>query len=176
MGRKNASSFKLKKVERFEFVKSITDDPADRFAKTFVAKADYQKLWPVLGCWKKSDLTGAIAWTITTREPHTANLQLLHTFAMFRRQGVATILCQEFLNQINKSDTPYWRVSSEKPAVKFYESLGIKFLGVQKSGCLLSVAQTAPTFEECIYSLEDPIISKAINKKGKGGCVQLLGV
>lgn len=179
MARKNEDLLRFRETSRQEFVEAITDDPADKFAKTFVAKADYQELWPVWGCWDTrrytpSQLMGAISWTVGKRRPEMVNLQLLHTFAKYRRQGVATYLCNQFLWHINLQGLGYWRVSSEPEAVPFYESLGIEFLGIQKSGCRLAVARVGTTFESCQYDISDKVIYDAVHKKGKGGCVEFL--
>ena len=120
---------------------------------------------------------GAIAWTISKRNPKVANLQLLHTFAAHRRRGVATTLCNYFLFKVQFEAT-HFRVSCEADAQFFYESLGVKFLGKQKSGCLLAVARIGQdkvraTFGDCVYDLEDPVVRSAVNRKGKGGCVEV---
>ena len=83
----------IKPVSRDEFVSAISTDKADAFAKTFVAKADMQENWDSCqGYWVDDELFGAIIVTISKREPKTANLQLLHTFAKHRRKGVAKVL------------------------------------------------------------------------------------
>jgi len=58
--------------------------------------------------------------------------------------------------------------------VGFYERLGFKFWGAQKSGCSLSVFRIGGnTFLEGDYDLSDTTINKAVNRKGKGGCTTL---
>jgi hypothetical protein len=56
----------------------------------------------------------------------------------------------------------------------FYESMGFKFLGKQKSGCSLSMFKiNGNNFADGIYDLNDEVIYKAVYKKGKGGCVEV---
>lgn len=175
MAKNSVGIFRFSEASRDQFTRFITSDRADSFAKTFVAKADYQELWPALGCWIGKSLAGAIIWTISKRKPVVANLQLLHTFAKFRRRGVGTVLCRRFLESINSSElnVSYWRVSAEPGAVEFYKSMGIKFLGKQKSGCQLAIAKLTATFEESVADLEDEIVRKAVYRNGKGGCVEV---
>ena len=165
----------LRETSREEFLKHISEDKADAFAKTFVAKADMQKQWAYcIGCWENDELMGAIITTCSKRTPYVFNLQLLHTFAKHRRKGVARLLTQDSLDRIQGLGTSYYRVSAEPEAVPFYESMGFKFLGKQKSGCSLSMFKiNGKNFADGLYDIEDPIIYKAIYKKGKGGCVTI---
>ena len=164
----------LRDTSREEFVAHITDDKADSFAKTFVAKADMQDIWSnCIGCWE-NELMGAIITTRSKRTPYIFNLQLLHTFSKHRRKGVARILTQDSLDRAQGLGTSYYRVSAEPDAVPFYESMGFKFLGKQKSGCSLSMFKiNGKDFSGGIYDLEDTVIRSAVYKKGKGGCVQV---
>jgi GNAT superfamily N-acetyltransferase len=164
---------KLRKTSREEFVNHITKDKADSFAKTFVAKADMQDIWDkCVGCWTDNDLMGAIITTISKRVPLVANLQLLHTFAKHRRKGVARILTQSSLDNACEEGAVYYRVSAEPGAVLFYESMGFKFLGKQKSGCSLSMFKiNGNNFSDGLYSTSDPNIYAAVHRKGKGGIV-----
>ena len=75
---------------------------------------------------------------------------------------------------LEQDEKGYLRVSAEPDAVIFYEKIGFKFLGKQKSGSQLSMmvlTSTSPT--DGYYSTEDPVIYKAVHKKGKGGCVEV---
>ena len=162
---------RLCRVSRELFIHALTDCKEDRFAKTFRAKADMMNLWGnCCGIQVGRQLAGAITWTITKRDPKMANLQLLHTFAAYRRQGIATRLCRLFLRRI-RGRAVYLRVSAEPEAVLFYQSLGMVFLGEQKSGCLLSVGRVRSTFRACVYDLTDSVIAAAVHRKGRGGCV-----
>ena len=167
---------KLSKCSRDEFIKAISSEKADNFAKTFVAKADMQDQWN--DCWGAYSIDGelmaAIITTISKRAPYVANLQLLHTFAKHRGQGAAKILCQDSLRLAKKKGAKYFRVSSEPESVGFYEKIGFRFWGKQKSGCQLSIFRIeGNTFSECDYDYTDQMINNAIHKKGKGGCVQI---
>jgi hypothetical protein len=52
--------------------------------------------------------------------------------------------------------------------------MGFKFLGKQKSGCSLSMFKiNGNRFSDGIYDPNDPIITAAVNRKGKGGCVEV---
>lgn len=173
---------KLHKVTKEQFVSAITDDPADKFAKTFVAKANMQEQWECgshhlcMGLWDDDKLMGAIITSISKRDPLTANLQLLHTFAAYRGKGVGKTLCMDSLRYALHMKAEYFRVSAEIPAIEFYKKIGFDMLGEQKSGCQLSMFKTNPTmksFEEGDYDISDPIIFKAVHKKGKGGCVKV---
>lgn len=167
----------LHDISREEFVKAITDDPADKFAKTFVSKADMGGYWDrCIGFISdEGELMGAIIITISKRSPKVANLQLLHTFAKHRRKGVAKELCDFGVWQLWKDKSAqYIRVSSEIPAIPFYQSQGWVMLGEQKSGCQLSMCRiTGPQIKNCDYDINDPVIKKAVYKKGKGGCVKV---
>lgn len=166
---------KLRKTTREEFVAHITDLKEDRFAKTFVAKADMQENWDqCMGVWENDTLLGAIIVTFSKRLPIVANLQLLHTFNASRGKGVGRILCQWALDEANRYNATYFRVSAEPDAVVFYEKCGFKFLGEQKSGSQLSMFKlNGPTYVDGIYDIDDPTINKAVYRKGKGGCVKV---
>lgn len=163
----------VKPCTREQFVAAITDDPADKFAKTFVAKADMQGIWNLCqGAFDAAgNLMGAVIMTYSKRLPHVANLQLLHTFAAHRRKGVARVLMQVCIDAASL-ECDYFRVSSEPGAVDFYNSIGLKFWGKQKSGCQLCIfrfdAKGKPR-----YSLQDPVIRAAVFKNGKGGVVDM---
>jgi ribosomal protein S18 acetylase RimI-like enzyme len=166
---------KLRKTNRDEFIRHITADKADKFAKTFVAKTDMQDIWEFcVGCWSGEELMGTIITTVSKRMPHVANLQLLHTFVKHRRKGVARMLTQNSLDLAIANNAEYYRVSSEIEAVPFYHSIGFKFWGRQKSGCLLSIFKVnGNDFADGIYDIDDPIIQAAVYKRGKGGCVEI---
>ena len=166
---------KLSKCSRADFIAAITEDKEDNFAKTFVAKADMQDQWDsCIGAFDGNELTAAIITTISKTKPHVANLQLLHTFAKHRGKGSARLLCEDSLKRARSNGATYFRVSSEKPSVGFYERIGFKFWGAQKSGCQLSIFRIGgDTFAEGDYDYSDTVINKAINRKGKGGCKTL---
>ena len=168
---------KLSKCSRDKFISSIDQsNPLDNFARTFVAKADMQEQWDdCQGAFDDSDnLMAAIITTISKRKPSVANLQLLHTFAKHRGKGAARILCDESLRLVKKQGATYFRVSSEIDAIGFYEKIGFKFWGKQKSGCQLSIFRIeGNTFAEADYDYHDTVINNAIHKKGKGGCVEV---
>jgi GNAT superfamily N-acetyltransferase len=170
---------KLSKCTRDKFVSSISTAKEDNFARTFVAKADMQEQWDYcLGLFDNTgDLMAAIITTISKRKPFVANLQLLHTFAKHRGQGAARLLCEQSLLNVKNHGAVYFRVSSEINAVAFYEKIGFKFWGKQKSGCQLSIFRIdGGTFAEGDYDYYDSMIHNAIHKKGKGGCVELFDI
>ena len=167
---------KLSKCSRSEFIAAISTEKGDNFARTFVAKADMQEQWDE--CWGAFDDSGelmaAIITTISKRKPFVANLQLLHTFVKHRGKGAAKVLCEDSLRQVKKRRAEYFRVSSEVDAVGFYEKIGFKFWGKQKSGCQLSIFRIdGNTFASGDYDYHDSMINNAIHKKGKGGCVEI---
>jgi GNAT superfamily N-acetyltransferase len=169
---------KLSKCSRADFIAAITEDKEDNFAKTFVAKADMQGQWEsCIGAYDGNELTAAIITTISKTKPYVANLQLLHTFAKHRGKGSARLLCEDSLKCARSNGATYFRVSSEKMAVGFYERLGFKFWGAQKSGCQLSIFRIGgDTYLEGDYDYSDTTINKAVNRKGKGGCVTLFSL
>lgn len=113
-------------------------------------------------------LMGAIITTVGKIEPKVANLQLLHTFAKFRRMGVAKKLTlASYEDSINRGAL-YFRVSAEPDAVAFYESVGFKFWGLQKSGCSLSIFRINGELASGIYNDKDPVIHKALYSGRKG--------
>lgn len=166
---------KLSKCFRADFISAISVDKEDNFAKTFVAKADMQDQWDYcIGAYDGNELTAAIITTISKTKPHVANLQLLHTFVKHRGKGSARLLCEDSLIRAKASGASYFRVSSEKSAVGFYERLGFRFWGAQKSGCQLSIFRIGgDTYLEGDYDYSDTTINKAVNRKGKGGCTTL---
>lgn len=162
---------KLLPVTREGFIKNISSDKGDGFAKTFVAKADMQKQWiKCIGAYNdKDELMGAIITTISKRIPRTANLQLLHTFVKFRGNGVGKFLTENSLEYSFFNGASYYRVSAEPDAVKFYEKCGFKFWGLQKGGCSLSIFKmTDGTAINGIYNDKDPVINKALYSGKKG--------
>jgi predicted N-acetyltransferase YhbS len=171
----NVSSSKLRKITREEFVNAITEDKADSFAKTFVAKADAFEHWDnCVGLFLDKALAGSIIVTISKRKPAIANLQLLHTFAAHRKKGVAKKLCEYGLEFAIMNDSEYFRVSSEPESVEFYKKIGFRFWGRQKSNCQLSIFRiNGNKFEDGIYHIADETIRKAVYRKGKGGCVEV---
>lgn len=166
---------KLSKCSRADFISAISTDKEDNFAKTFIAKADMQGQWDYcIGAYDGNELTAAIITTISKTKPHVANLQLLHTFVKHRGKGSARILCEDSLKRARASGATYFRVSSEKGAVGFYERLGFRFWGAQKSGTQLSIFRIGgDTFLEGDYDYSDTVINKGVNRKGKGGCTTL---
>lgn len=166
----------LQPLTKEQFVSAISDDKADKFAKTFVAKASMQEQWGhCQGCFDgEGNLMGAIIVTKSKRLPTVYNLQLLHTFAVHRKKGVGRFLVESALRAIGNQTDTYFRVSSEPSAVGFYEALGFKFLGKQKSGSQLSMFRiNGANPAEGIYSMSEEAIHKAVNKRGKGGCVEV---
>lgn len=163
----------LRNVTRKEFVAALTDLKEDSFAKTFIRKADMQKLWQhCIGAWEDEALQAAIITTISKSSPKIANLQLLHTFAAHRRKGIARALCDFSLFASIELGAEYYRVSAEPGAVEFYKSIGMCMLGKQKSGTSLSMFKiNGREFKKGIYNPNDPVIYAAVHKQGKGGCV-----
>ena len=165
----------LSRCKKSDFLKAITDDERDKFAHTFVSKANLGGYWnSCVGFYHKKNLCGAIITTISKKEPLVANLQLLHTFAKYRRQGIAKKLCEYSLLYAISQKAKYFRVSAEPDAVIFYESIGFKMLGEQKSKSQLSMFFIGgKSFHEGIYDLKDPVINAAVFKKGRGGCIKV---
>ena len=154
------------------FENSLTGLKEDSFAKTFLAKCNMMNIWDeCFGVFIGTELCCAIIITLSKRVPVTANLQLIHTFHKHRNKGYAKYLTLAMLKDVmGKAD--YLRVSAEKTAVGFYEKLGFKFLGMQKSGTSLSMCKiTSRVIAECQFDKRDPIIEKELLRKGKGGCV-----
>lgn len=166
---------KLRSCTSDEFKAHISDDPADKFAKTFVAKANMQEQWDYcIGAWDGNELMGAIITTISKRSPKVANLQLLHTFVKHRGKSVAKILTQDSLIRARKAGAIYFRVSAEPDAVGFYERIGFKMLGEQKSKCQLSMFRIKSNLiADGEFNIDDTVIYNAVHKKGKGGCVKV---
>lgn len=165
------SSMKLSKCTREQFESAITTDKADSFAKTFVAKANMQDQWDeCLGAFTDDgELMGAIITTIGKTNPKVANLQLLHTFAKHRRKGVAKELTLASYKDSVARGAIYFRVSAEPGAVAFYESVGFKFWGLQKSGCSLSMFKVnGEEISAGIYNDTDPTLKKALYSGRKG--------
>lgn len=161
-------------VTREQFIAAISDKKEDNFAKTFRAKCDMMKLWEqCFGLFENGELCSAVIFTTSKNKPYTANLQLIHTFYKHRNKGYGKQLTLEVLDLIIGS-VEYLRVSAEKTAVGFYEKLGFKFLGVQKSGTQLSMCKvTSDKISKCKFDKKDEHIWKCLNRNGRGGCVEI---
>jgi GNAT superfamily N-acetyltransferase len=144
---------------------AIGDAKLDAFVKTFIGKADKQKMWDKCrGVFDHdNNLLGICITTITKRDPKSANLQLMHTFSKYRRKGIGRLLLEDSMDLANMENCEYFRVSAEITAVGFYASCGIPFLGIQKSGTYLSLFRLNGTRDAINYHIHD----KALNKNGK---------
>lgn len=160
-------------VDRETFINSI-GGKEDSFAKTFRAKCDMMQLWEqCFGLYEGDELCSAVVFTISKNKPTTANLQLIHTFAKHRMKGYGKKLTIDVLDMII-SEIEYLRVSAEQTAVGFYENMGFKFLGRQKSGTQLSMCKiTSNKISKCEFDKDDKYIWKCLNRNGKGGCVEI---
>lgn len=161
-----------KRDPRVLFIKSTSSLPEDKFARSsFVAKCDMLDRWEdVIGAFTEDGtLAGAILTTLSKRQPTVANLQLLHTFAAYRRKGVASALFNHSM-AFSQEHARYFRVSSEPDAVQFYRACGLRFWGEQKSGTLLCMARiddkSRLVFDDC-----DPTIQAAVSSGRRGGVV-----
>lgn len=158
------------------FIESTSTLPEDKFARSsFVAKCDMLDGWDdVMGAFQAEGpiphLAGAILTTLSKRLPTVANLQLLHTFAVHRRKGVARSLVEHSLGYARKYAS-YFRVSSEPGAVDFYRACGLKFWGAQKSGTLLCIGRFDG--DELVFDDCDPVVRAAVFSKRRGGVVDL---
>jgi len=165
---------KLIKCSEILFKQHVTDNKADKFAKTFIAKANLQSQWDNCYGLFENDLLGAMIVTFSKREPKTANLQLLHTFAKHRGKKIGSYLMNYSLHLSIQNKCKYYRVSAEPEAINFYKKIGLRMLGEQKSKCQLSMFKIVDeNFFNGNYDLNDSHIKKAIYKKGKGGCVKI---
>lgn len=170
-------SYDIYRISREQFIRSITDNKEDKFAKTFVAKCDMINAWDdCSGIFIDDKVAAAIVTTYSKRLPKTANLQLIHTFAEHRKKGMGKELCELSLFWAQRNNCKYFRVSAEPDAVEFYKSIGFKFIGRQKSGCQLSIF---PIERDTNFTLidsklvMDEVIKKAVYSKRKGGCVEV---
>lgn len=163
----------IKHINVDEFKKFITESPEDKFAKTFVAKANSFNQWKsCYGIWDGDELLGAIVFTYSKRLPLKVNLQLLHVFAKHRFKGIGRKLCNFALRKAGSNKAVYMRISAEVSAVEFYKKLGVKFLGTQKSGCYLTMFKIKGThYWECDYKV-DKEIEKCVNRNGKGKLIE----
>ena len=119
-------------------------------------------------------LMGACITTVSKRNPKIANLQLLHTFANYRKRGVGAYLSHQALLYALSQEAEYFRVSAEPSAVPFYTKIGFTFWGKQKSGSLLSMFKIGGDhITHGIYDKEDPVIRNALYSGRKGGLVDV---
>ena len=164
---------RIRKVTKKQFTAAISDDKNDRFAKTFVAKADAQNLWEnCVGYWNGKTLCAAIVTKHSARDPKTANLSLLHTFAKHRGKGYASKLVTDSLNEALRAECLYYRVSSEFDATPFYRKLGFKFLGTQKTAELSMFRLNGPSPKDGAYDLTDAHIAKSVITSKRGGLIK----
>lgn len=166
---------KLSKCDRSLFIKFITSDKRDAFARTFVLKADMQKIWDwCYSAIENDEILGAFILTKSKRQPYISNFQLVHTFAKARSRGVGSYLLQKAFEMAKQNGSEYFRVSSEKTAVDFYKKNGVKFIGKQKSGCLLSVFKLdSDTIKGCTVAANDPVVRSQIFGNRKGSIVEV---
>jgi hypothetical protein len=170
---------KYRVITREEFLSVERNKQHDKFAGTFVAKADAMNLWDdAVGAIDEEtgELMGAMIIRISKRKPKVANLQLLHTFYKHRRKGVASFLVTNGYKNVVAPLALLFRVSSEPEALPFYRSLGLRFWGEQKSGsllCMHAVDKITGNMKDGIYSLEIKAINTAINSKMRGGVIKL---
>ncbi len=168
---------RYKTLTREDFVATPKDPDLDKFANTFRAKADTMKLWPhAKGLFTDDgELMCAIIIRVTKRSgAMVANLQLLHTFGKWRRQGLARDLVLTEYSNLSFEGVEYFRVSSEITALPFYRSLGLKFWGEQKSGTLMCMHQIKSADpHDGVYQMSDPVVAGALFTKARGGIVTL---
>jgi predicted GNAT family N-acyltransferase len=163
----------IRSCSRLEFISNLTNLKEDSFAKTFVSKCDLINAWDdCLGIFSDdNELMGAIVTTYS-KNRKVANLQLLHTFYKFRGNKIASMLCTNAIKH-SYGVVDYFRVSADKPAHGFYENIGFKYIGEQKSGSRLSMFRlTSPNLKENNFE-PDSFIWKQVNRNGKGKCVKL---
>lgn len=168
------SMLRLEHITRNQFVEaaSKTTRKEDNFAKTFIAKCDMIQGWDnCVGAFDGDELASAIVVTISKKEPKVANLQLLHTFYNFRGKGTAKLLCQYGIDYALNQKAQYFRVSAEFDAVEFYKRCGFKFVCKQKT-CELSLFRLTSSRISDNNFEPDEYVWKAMNRKGKGGCVE----
>lgn len=161
----------IRLLTREDWIMSLTDYKEDRFAKTFLAKADMYNIWNTsYGLFDQDELLGGICFTYSKREPKTVNLQLLHTFYKHRKKGVGKLLTEFCIENSYNDKVKYFRVSSEKTSVTFYENIGLKFWGKQKSGTSLCFGElTSPFINGITYNKKDSYVYKKVFEHK--GCV-----
>jgi GNAT superfamily N-acetyltransferase len=160
----------IRPVTKQQFIAAISEHKDDQFAKTFVAKASAQDLWQdCLGYWRGDTLCAAIVTKHSARQPKTANLSLLHTFAKHRGKGYGTRLVADSLQDALRDGCLYYRVSSEFDAAPFYRKLGFKFLGRQKTAELSMFRLNGPLPKDGAYDITDSHIADSVMTKRRGG-------
>ena len=164
----------IRRVRKQEFIAAISEDKRDSFAKTFVAKANAQNLWGnCVGYWNGKTLVAAIVTQHYARDPKTANLSLLHTFAKHRGNSYASKLVTDSLNEALRADCLYYRVSSEFDSAAFYRKLGFKFIGKKKTAELSMFRLNGPSPKDGSYDLTDAHIAKSALTSRRGGVQKL---
>lgn len=171
--RKAMNKLEVVPITYEDFAKRMPFAKEDNFAKTFLAKVRVMNLWSgTYGILNEQGVLRA-AITVTENRRGVTNLQLLHTFSTERRSGLGKYLCDWSLKRAYERGQGYFRVSAEVSAVDFYKRIGYKFLGKQKSGCLLSIFKIGgPRIEDAIYDLDDRVIQSALNSKARGGVIE----
>lgn len=163
---------KAQKISREQFfaTSKANSHKLDAFARTFIAKCDMLETWDsCYGYIVRGEVIGAFVLTVSRQG--VANLQLLHVFAKWRRNGVGDSLMRNARIAAKFFRAKYFRVSAEPSAVKFYMRIGFKFWGEQKSGCQLSMFRFDG--DEEVYDRNDEVIISALYRKGKGGIVKM---
>jgi GNAT superfamily N-acetyltransferase len=150
----------------------------DSFAKTFVAKANARNLWGAYDCVGIVDdcqkLLGGCITTISKREPVCANLQLIHVFHDSRNLGVGKKLVMQSIDYAVSVGAQYFRLSAEFEAIAFYEKLGFKFYGKQKSGTVLSIGKFVSVGDSTLtFSFDDTYIYNKLMSNIRGSLVEV---
>jgi GNAT superfamily N-acetyltransferase len=140
--------------------------PDDQFARGYFRYTlDSRKSWGLaVGAFTpEGELAAAGFWVVNKTLPKTCNLHLIHSFAKFRGKGAGAFLYGECI-KVARAEAEYFRVSVNPPAKQFYEKMGCKFWGTQKSGTYFAMFR----LRDDAYDRDDPVIYNAIHKKGAG--------
>lgn len=163
------TSHQIVPITREQFLATQPWGKEDKFCGQYLSKCNMSELWDrTCGVFVDGELAACVTLTISKREPHVANLQLLHTFHKFRKRGLARFLMENALEHAWQMDAKYFRVSAEPESVAFYRALGYKFLGQQKK-CFLSMFKIkGPKITDATWERDD-VIRRAMDSKMKGG-------
>lgn len=168
-------NYEIKPINKKAFFDGLLNNATpgqDGFAKTFLAKADARDLWPLAtgAVGSEEGVMAASVLRLSKRAPTVANLELIHTFARFRGNGLGRALVEASFHNAGKAGAQYFRVSSEPWAVGFYRGMGFKFWGAQKSGPLLSMFRIeGDDIASGAYDAEDSVIRAALAPGRRGG-------
>lgn len=146
------------------WISNIQSYDRDAFAYKFGAVAEVDNLWGEFRCTYtyENELVGGY---IQTHRDGLANFKLLHVFSKFRGRNYGRMLVNDAFYTARQYGCKYWKCTSELFALRFYEKLGFKSIGLTRDyPSYLILGKILPAGIELDYTMDDFML-QLINKK-----------